>query len=66
MKNILGVEFPGYIEGLGDLKAFDGKRHGGTVFEESLKAPNGRNNKMVESLEKAIEMSGLKDGMDLH
>lgn len=65
MKNILGVEFPGYIEELGDLKAFDGKRHGGTAFEESLKAPNGRNNKMVESLEKAIEMSGLKDGMTI-
>lgn len=63
MQNILGVEFPQYIEGLGELKAFDGKRHSGTSFETGLKAPNGRNNKIVESLEKAIELSGLRDGM---
>jgi len=65
MKNILGVEFPQHIEGLGPLKAFDGKRHGGTAFEEELKAPNGRNNKMVESMERAIELSELKDGMTI-
>lgn len=65
MKNILGVEFPDHIDGIGDLKAFDGKRHTGTPFEEGLKAPQGRTNKMVESLEKAIELSGLKDGMTI-
>ena len=65
MKNILGIEFPDKIEGLGNLKAFDGKRHGGTAYEDTLKAPNGHNNKMIESLEKTIELSGLKNGMTI-
>lgn len=65
MKNILGVEFPQHIEGLGVLKAFNGKRYAGTVFEQGLKAPKGRNRKIIESLEKAIEMSGLRDGMTI-
>ncbi len=65
MRNILGVEFPEYIEGIGQLKAFDGKRNGGTALEEELKAPEGRRKKIAESLEKAVEMSGLKDGMTI-
>ena len=65
MRNILGVEFPEQIEGIGELKAFDGKRHGGTAFEDGLKAPKGRNNKVLESMEKAIELSGLRDGMTI-
>lgn len=65
MKNILDVEFPEHIEGIGPLKAFSGKRNSGTAFEDLLKAPNGRNNKVVESMEKAIELSGLKDGMTI-
>ena len=43
MKNALGVEFPQYIDGIGELKGFDGKRFGSTAFEEELKAPHGRN-----------------------
>lgn len=65
MKNILGVELPEYIEGIGRLKPFDGKRHGGTVNEEALKAPLGRSGKVIDSLEKAIELSGLRDGMTI-
>lgn len=65
MKNIFGVEFPEKIDGIGTLKAYDGKRFGGTNFEEALKAPEGRNKKMVESLKKAIELSGLKNGMTI-
>lgn len=65
MKNILGVEFPQHIEGLGQLKAFDGKRYSGTAFEESLKSPEGHDSKISESLEKAIKLSGLKDGMTI-
>lgn len=65
MKNILDVEFPEQIVGIGQLKAFNGKRHSGTAFEEGLKAPMGRNSKMLESLEKAIELSGLRNGMTI-
>lgn len=65
MRNILGVELPEYIEGIGQLKAFDGKRNGGTPFEGGLKAPEERNKKIVESVEKAIELSGLKNGMTI-
>lgn len=65
MKNILGVDFPEQIDGLGRLRAFDGKRNSGTDFEGSLKVPEGRSNKVVESLEKAVELSGLRDGMTI-
>lgn len=55
MKNILGVEFPQYIRGIGDLKA----------FAKGLKTSAEKDCKVVESLEKAIELSGLKDGMTI-
>ena len=65
MKNILGVDFPQYINEIGPLRGFDGVRYTGTGFEEGLKAPMGRNRKVAESLEKAIELSELKDGMTI-
>lgn len=65
MKNILDVSFPPHIEGIGTLRPYDGKRHSGTPFEEALKAPEGRSNKLVGSLEEAIKRSGLKDGMTI-
>ncbi|HCJ56920.1 MAG TPA: citrate lyase subunit alpha, partial [Clostridiaceae bacterium] len=55
MENILGVEFPQYIRGIGDLKA----------FAKGLKTSAEKDCKVVESLEKAIALSGLKDGMTI-
>lgn len=65
MKNILGVEFPGYIEGIGELKGYSGNRRCGAGFEEGSKAREAGPSKIVESLEKAVELSGLKDGMTI-
>ncbi|WHH61674.1 citrate lyase subunit alpha [Petroclostridium sp. X23] len=65
MKNVLGVEVPQYIEGLGQLHIFDGKRYSGTIFQQELKAPKGRSGKIVASIEKVVELCGLKDGMTI-
>ncbi|MEG1942254.1 MAG: citrate lyase subunit alpha [Angelakisella sp.] len=65
MKNVLGVALPEQINGIGAIKPFDGKRHGGTPQEGALKAPEGRNNKLLTSLEEAVKLSGLKDGMTI-
>ncbi|MEG0942076.1 MAG: citrate lyase subunit alpha [Angelakisella sp.] len=65
MKNCLNVSFPEQVPGIGTLRPYDGKRHSGTSFEEPLKAPEGRSNKLTDSLEKAIALSGLKDGMTI-
>jgi citrate lyase subunit alpha/citrate CoA-transferase len=65
-KNILGVEVPESISGLGDLKAFDGKRFSGTAHEmPKIKNPDHRMSKIVDNLESAIHLSGLKDGMTI-
>ena len=65
MKNILGVDLPERIEGVGPLRPYDGKRFGGTPFEAGLKAPVKETRKLLDSLEEAIRLSGLKDGMTI-
>ncbi|MDO9591806.1 MAG: citrate lyase subunit alpha [Erysipelotrichaceae bacterium] len=65
-KNILGVELPDSLEGLGVLKPFDGKRFSGTPSEKpTIKILDGKMNKIVENLETAIRLSGLRDGMTI-
>jgi citrate lyase subunit alpha/citrate CoA-transferase len=60
MKNAAGTDIPEYIEGLGSLKLFTGVEHkeNPTLTERQKTSP-----KMIETLDKAIELSGLKDGM---
>lgn len=65
MKNILGVEFPDNIDGIGALRAYDGKLHRNSDVVEPVKFPNGRGDKIVPSLEKAIELVELKNGMTI-
>ena len=65
-KNILGVEVPESISGLGNLKPFDGKRFSETANEmPNIKNPDQRMSKIVDNLETAIRLSGLKDGMTI-
>ena len=65
-KNILGVDVPESISGLGNLKAFNGKRFSGTAHEmPNIKNPDQRMSKIVDNLESAIHLSGLKDGMTI-
>ncbi|MBB6214148.1 citrate lyase subunit alpha/citrate CoA-transferase [Anaerosolibacter carboniphilus] len=66
MMNILDVDIPKYIEGVGTLKAFDGKRHSGTPYEkEGLKDYGIKKSKVMKDLEEAIRQSGLTDGMTI-
>lgn len=65
-KNILGVEVPESITGLGSLRPFDGKRFSGTEHElAKIKNPELPKSKIVKDLKTAIELSGLKDGMTI-
>jgi citrate lyase subunit alpha/citrate CoA-transferase len=65
-KNILGVEVPESIAGLGQLKPFDGKRFSGTPDEQpEIKSPDERMSKIVDELETAIRLCGLRDGMTI-
>lgn len=64
--NLTGVEMPDAIEGLGALRPFDGKRFSGTPLEKpTIKNAINRMNKIVQDIETAIELSGLKDGMTI-
>lgn len=61
MKNSIGVEIPQYIEGIGNLKAYDGKsvRDGASPLKTRQRSAS----KLVDSLKEAVKRSGLKDGM---
>ena len=68
MLNGVKRNIPIQIDGLGPLKPYYGKIIGGQAKNiERLKERqlNSSKNKIVESLEKAIEMSGLQDGMTI-
>lgn len=68
MKNIIGREIPEYIEGYGKVKPFEGAfatmgiRERKAVRSNTV-APN--ENKVLNSLEEAIEKVQLKDGMTI-
>ncbi|MCC5909072.1 MAG: citrate lyase subunit alpha [Clostridiaceae bacterium] len=68
IKNALGREIPKYIEGIGELKAFQGA----FVYtpEERKAAPRISKatpdmNKIVENIRRSLELCGIKDGMTL-
>ncbi|AOT69602.1 citrate lyase subunit alpha [Geosporobacter ferrireducens] len=66
MKNILDVEIPTYIEGVGTLTAFDGRVYDEKTHEkEGLKDYRIKKSKIVRDLEEAIRRSGLTDGMTI-
>ena len=70
MKNKLGIDIPKFVEGLGNLKPYKGpfNRIRKVSKEEITQVPTkirsslpGRK-KLINSLEKVIELSGLKNG----
>ncbi len=67
-KNGVGREIPAYIEGIGELKAYEGPFSvipEGNKVGPRLKRPLPHKNKLVGSLEEAVKAVGLKDGMTI-
>lgn len=65
MKNSLGIEFPKYIEGIGKLEAFEENCFAKVAEKEGLNTCRNRGNKLAQSIEKAIELCGLENGMTI-
>lgn len=66
MRNALNIEIPEYIEGIGKLEAFDGaKTKFGDCKSPLPKGLGNKQSKIVEGIEKAIYLSGLKDSMTI-
>jgi citrate lyase subunit alpha / citrate CoA-transferase len=68
MKNILGREIPEYIDGYGNVKPFEGSfAHSGIKEKKSvsIKTVIPDENKVLNSLEEAMEKLQLKDGMTI-
>ncbi len=68
MQNGVNREVPLHIEGLGTLRPYQTKLSNGQAKNiEKLKdrQMNPNKNKMIDSLEKAIRATGLKDGMTI-
>jgi len=68
MKNAVGREIPEYIEGYGRVKPFGGAWASlGEIVKAPVKIKPVRpgENKVMTSLEEAIEKCGLKDGMTI-
>ena len=70
MKNALGVEIPEYIEGLGELKPFQGVWENiigdevpSTNISRTLKAKKAHTSKLCDNLEEAIKNCNPFDGM---
>lgn len=66
MKNILGREFPDYIEGYGEVKPFMGAfANYGERTKVSVKVSSVKpgEKKLLENIEEALDKVGLKDGM---
>jgi citrate lyase subunit alpha/citrate CoA-transferase len=66
LKNKIGREVPYYIEGIGELRPYDGpfsfqpvKRRFGREISKALPGES----KLLDSIEKAVIKTGLKDGM---
>lgn len=68
MKNVLGRELPDYIEGYGKVKLFEGAFKNTGIKEKSkvtLKSVTPGENKLLNSIEEALEKIDLKDGMTI-
>lgn len=68
MKNILGREIPDYIEGYGKVKPFEGAFANVGIKEKKsvkIRAANPGDNKVLDSIDEAINKVGLKDGMTI-
>lgn len=68
MKNVLGRELPDYIEGYGKVKPFEGAFKNTGIKEKSkvtLKSVTPGENKLLNSIEEALEKIDLKDGMTI-
>lgn len=66
MKNILGREIPEYIEGYGEVKAFQGEFSNIGINEKKsvrVKPVTPGESKLLNTIEEAIIKAGLKDGM---
>lgn len=66
MKNILGREIPDYIEGYGKVKPFEGVFAGRNVVsrkEVRVNPVKPGENKVLDSIEEALDKTGIKDGM---
>jgi citrate lyase subunit alpha/citrate CoA-transferase len=68
MKNIIGREIPNYIEGYGQVKPFMGALADVGIKEKKavrISTVIPGENKVLKSIEEAIEHVGLKDGMTI-
>lgn len=68
MKNVLGREIPEVIEGYGTVKPFEGAfANCGIAEKKAVKVQSviPGDNKVLSSIEEAIEKVGLKDGMTI-
>lgn len=66
MKNILGRELPEFIPGYGEIKPFEGafaKKGAKTKTSIKVKTVTPDDNKLLNSLEEALDKAELKDGM---
>lgn len=66
MKNVLGRDIPEYIDGYGRVKPFEGAFSNiGTAEKKSVNVKSVKlgENKVLQSIEEAIDKIGLKDGM---
>lgn len=66
--NALGRTFPKFIDGYGELKPYKGKRQPPTPDEMpsavmTYRMINHGENKVLNSLEEALKLCGIKDGM---
>jgi citrate lyase subunit alpha/citrate CoA-transferase len=66
MKNTVGIEIPEIIEGLGQLKPFDGSRYSGWINNAPYVSELHKDSvKIVKDLQTAVERSGLENGMTI-
>lgn len=66
MKNVLGREIPNYIEGYGEVKAFQGAFANMGSIEKApvkLKAVKPGDTKLLNSIDEVLDKLTLKDGM---
>lgn len=69
MKNALGVELPEYIEGYGKVKPFNGAKvkpeNSIVKVEKEANCDLSGKNKLLQSLEEALELCNIKDGVTI-
>lgn len=68
MKNAIGREIPEYISGRENKKLYQGEfayQPEGRIVGKMIRMGKPMTNKLLDSIEKAIEVAGLKDGMTI-